>query len=134
MKNKNIPLDFKNLNIFNYFTIWITIWFLLFINKNIKYNPIIPYISILYPTLYILYIYIKYNKDKLYKEFKIVILSILMHYVPLIYLYIYYKVEIKVTELFIYLIMINLYFIYLRINNLDINKIYSDIYFNNNLL
>ena len=124
---------FKNLNLLNYFTIWITIWFILFINNIVKYNPIIPYILIIYPTLYMLYVYIKDNKDTNLKRFITISASILMHYVPLIYLYLNYETNIRVDSIIITLILINLYLIYTKNKNLDMNKIYNDIYFNNKL-
>ncbi len=124
---------FKNLNLLNYFTIWITIWFILFINNIVKYNPIIPYILIIYPTLYMLYVYIKDNKDTNLKRFITISASILMHYVPLIYLYLNYETNIRVDSIIITLILINLYLIYTKNKNLDINKIYNDIYLNNKL-
>tara|TARA_B100000900_G_scaffold416191_1_gene449889 strand:- start:10237 stop:10632 length:396 start_codon:yes stop_codon:yes gene_type:complete len=124
---------FKNLNLLNYFTIWITIWFILFINNIVKYNPIIPYILIIYPTLYMLYVYIKDNKDTNLKRFITISASVLMHYVPLIYLYLNYETNIRVDSIIITLILINLYLIYTKNKNLDINKIYNDIYLNNKL-
>jgi hypothetical protein len=124
---------FKNLNLLNYFTIWITIWFILFINNIVKYNPIIPYILIIYPTLYMLYVYIKDNKDTNLKRFITISASILMHYVPLIYLYLNYETNIRVDSIIISLILLNFYLIYTKSKNLDMNKIYNDIYFNNKL-
>jgi len=125
---------FKNLNLLNYFTIWITIWFILFINNIVKYNPIIPYILIIYPTLYMLYVYIKENKDNNLKRIIIILVSILIHYVPLIYLYLNYEINIRVDIIIITLILINLYLIYVKYSNLDVNKIYNDIYLNNKLI
>ena len=56
-----------------------------------------------------------------------------MHYVPLIYLYLNYETNIRVDSIIITLILINLYLIYTKNKNLDMNKIYNDIYFNNKL-
>jgi len=125
---------FKNLNLLNYFTIWITIWFILFINNIIKYNPIIPYILIIYPTLYMLYVYIKNNNDSKLKQFIIILVSIIIHYVPLIYLYLNYETNIRVDVIIITLVLINLYLIYVKHRDLDVNKIYNDIYLNNKLI
>ena len=134
MKDKNTTANLQNLNPFNYFTIWITIWFLLFINNIIKYNPFITYVAMIYPTLYMLYMYIRYNDDKLYKQFSVISFSLLTHYVPLIYLFLTYGVKFTIAELFIYLILMNLYLIYVKKNNLTVNKIYNDIYFKNELI
>jgi len=125
---------FKNLNLLNYFTIWITIWFILFINNIIKYNPIIPYILIIYPTLYMLYVYIKNNNDSKLKQCIIILVSIIIHYVPLIYLYLNYETNIRVDVIIITLVLINLYLIYVKHRGLDVNKIYNDIYLNNKLI
>ena len=125
---------FKNLNLLNYFTIWITIWFILFINNIIKYNPIIPYILIIYPTLYMLYVYIKNNNDSKLKQFIIILVSIIIHYVPLIYLYLNYETNIRVDVIIITLVLKNLYLIYVKHRDLDVNKIYNDIYLNNKLI
>ena len=134
MKDKNTTANLQNLNPFNYFTIWITIWFLLFINNIIKYNPFITYVAMIYPTLYILYMYIRYNNDNLYKQFVIITLSILTHYVPLVYLFLKYGTNFRIHELFIYLILMNLYLIYLKKKNLCVNKIYNDVYLKNELI
>jgi len=133
MKDKNTA-NLQNFYIFNYFTIWITIWFLLFINNIIKYNPFITYVAMIYPTLYILYMYIRYNNDNLYKQFVIITLSILTHYVPLVYLFLKYGTNFRIHELFIYLILMNLYLIYLKKKNLCVNKIYNDVYLKNELI
>lgn len=124
----------RTLNLFNYFTIWITIWFILFINNIIKYNPIIPYILIIYPTLYMLYVYIKNNNDSKLKQSIIILVSIIIHYVPLIYLYLNYETNIRVDVIIITLVLINLYLIYVKHRGLDVNKIYNDIYLNNKLI
>lgn len=122
------------LNLFNYFTIWITIWFILFTNNIVKYNPIIPYILIIYPTLYMLYMYIKNNNDSKLKQSIIILVSIIIHYVPLIYLYLNYETNIRVDVIIITLVLINLYLIYVKHRGLDVNKIYNDIYLNNKLI
>ena len=124
----------RTLNLFNYFTIWITIWFILFTNNIVKYNPIIPYILIIYPTLYMLYMYIKNNNDSKLKQCIIILVSIIIHYVPLIYLYLNYETNIRVDVIIITLILINLYLIYVKHRGLDVNKIYNDIYLNNKLI
>ena len=80
-----------------------------------------------------LYVYIKDNKDTNLKRFITISASILMHYVPLIYLYLNYETNIRVDSIIITLILINLYLIYTKNKNLDINKIYNDIYLNNKL-
>ena len=124
----------RTLNLFNYFTIWITIWFILFTNNIVKYNPIIPYILIIYPTLYMLYMYIKNNNDSKLKQSIIILVSIIIHYVPLIYLYLNYETNIRVDVIIITLVLINLYLIYVKHRGLDVNKIYNDIYLNNKLI
>jgi hypothetical protein len=133
-QNKSNNVTFKTLNIFNYFTTWIAIWFVLYLTKIFKYNPIIAYIFILYPTMYMLYIYVKNNKDNFTKRFIIIFFSIMTHYIPLIYLYMKYEIEFKIELIFIYLILMNLYLCYLKINKLNVNVIYTNIYFNNELI
>ena len=80
-----------------------------------------------------LYVYIKDNKDTNLKRFITISASILMHYVPLIYLYLNYETNIRVDSIIISLILLNFYLIYTKSKNLDMNKIYNDIYFNNKL-
>ena len=133
-QNKSNNVTFKTLNIFNYFTTWIAIWFVLYLTKIFKYNPIIAYIFILYPTMYMLYIYVKNNKDNFTKRFIIIFFSIMTHYIPLIYLDMKYEIEFKIELIFIYLILMNLYLCYLKINKLNVNVIYTNIYFNNELI
>ena len=84
--------------------------------------------------MYMLYIYVKNNKDNFTKRFIIIFFSIMTHYIPLIYLYMKYEIEFKIELIFIYLILMNLYLCYLKINKLNVNVIYTNIYFNNELI
>ena len=79
--------------------------------------------------------FIKYilNK-KLFSSVLIITLSILTHYVPLVYLFLKYGTNFRIHELFIYLILMNLYLIYLKKKNLCVNKIYNYVYLKNELI
>ena len=76
----------ETFHIFNYFTIWLLFWFILYILKIINNNPYLIYILMIYPTLIMLYEYLKYNNDNLRKKIIIISTSIITHYGPLIYL------------------------------------------------
>ena len=108
--------NYKNFNIFNYFTTWCNIWFILYKLKIVNNNPLFAYVSMIIPTLYMLikYIKLKYTEDKFYKFIIIISTSIIMHYIPLIYLLYHNHNYFNIQILFISLILLNIYlcFIY----------------------
>ena len=123
-----------NINIINYYTIWCFIWYILFKLKIINYTPLYIYLLIFIPATVILIQYISISTDKLYKYFTIIILSIVFHYLPIVDLLKNHSPNILTIEVvLINLILMNLYIALLNYQNLDANKLYIDIYFNNKL-
>ena len=123
-----------NINIINYYTIWCFIWYILFKLKIINYTPLYIYLLIFIPATVILIQYISISTDKLYKYYTIIILSIVFHYLPIVDLLKNHSPNILTIEIvLINLILMNLYIALLNYQNLDVNKLYTDIYFNNKL-
>ena len=124
----------ENINIINYYSIWCFIWYILFKLKFINYTPLYIYLLIFIPATVILIQYISISTDKLYKYYTIIILSIVFHYLPIVDLLKNHSPNILTIEIvLINLILMNLYIALLNYQNLDANKLYIDIYFNNKL-
>ena len=123
-----------NINIINYYSAWCLIWYILFKLKIINYTPLYIYLLIFIPATVILIQYISISTDKLYKYYTIIILSIVFHYLPIVDLLKNHSPNILTIEIvLINLILMNLYIALLNYQNLDANKLYIDIYFNNKL-
>ncbi len=124
----------RNIKIINYYSIWCFIWYILFKLKFINYTPLYIYLLIFIPATVILIQYISISTDKLYKYYTIIILSIVFHYLPIVDLLKNHSPNILTIEIvLINLILMNLYIALLNYQNLDANKLYIDIYFNNKL-
>lgn len=127
----------KNFNPINYYTFWALVWYILYKMKTIKISPLIIFIIIFIPSTYILIIYIKYSNDILLIYIFKILISSVVHYIPLIELLIKLDIKssIKLSNIFsleailLNLVLVNLYFTYLNYNYLDVNKLYEHIYF-----
>jgi len=136
--NDNNTSSIQYINLLNYYTIWCLTWYVLYKLNIIKLNPLSIFLLILIPSTYITIIYLFFSKDKFIKYFIIILLSFLSHYGPIIDLLrdknFNIKKVINIEIILVNLILINLYICYLNKKNLDINKLYKDIYLNNELL
>lgn len=137
MKDDNTS-SIHNFNLLNYYTIWCLTWYLLYKLNIVKLNPLSIYLLIFIPSTYITIIYLFFSKDTFIKYFIIILLSFLSHYGPIIDLLgdknFNIKKVINIEIILVNLILINLYICYLNEKNLDMNKLYKDIYLNNKLL
>tara|TARA_E500000178_G_scaffold354772_1_gene425018 strand:+ start:3745 stop:4188 length:444 start_codon:yes stop_codon:yes gene_type:complete len=137
MKDDNTS-SIHNFNLLNYYTIWCLTWYVLYKLNIVKLNPLSIYLLIFVPSTYITIIYLFFSKDTFIKYFIIILLSFLSHYGPIIDLLrdknFNIKKVINIEIILVNLILINLYICYLNEKNLDMNKLYKDIYLNNKLL
>jgi hypothetical protein len=127
-----------NFNLLNYYTIWCLTWYVLYKLNIVELNPLSIFLLIFVPSTYITIIYLFFSKDTFIKYFIIILLSFLSHYGPIIDLLrdknFNIKKVINIKIILLNLILINLYICYLNEKNLDMNKLYRDIYLNNKLL
>jgi hypothetical protein len=127
-----------NFNLLNYYTIWCLTWYVLYKLNIVELNPLSIFLLIFVPSTYITIIYLFFSKDTFIKYFIIILLSFLSHYGPILDLLrdknFNIKKVINIEIILVNLILINLYICYLNEKNLDMNKLYRDIYLNNKLL
>jgi hypothetical protein len=120
--------------LFSIFSIWLVIWFLLYIFNIIKYNPLfILIIAYIITAFEIIYLY--YYKTSIRNLFKFFIINIILKIIPIILIYIKNgNLKIYKKDIYASIIILLLYFIYLFIFNINPIIIYTnllDSYINN---
>lgn len=110
------------------FSYWVFTWFLLFYFGLIKYNPFFIFVLIfIVCTSWIFYAYIT-NKINNYNFFKSLTLTILFKLIPIIILIITKNYYIDSDDIIITIILIIIYLIYLKIKNIDVIDLYTNIF------
>ena len=110
------------------FSYWVFTWFLLFYFGLIKYNPFFIFVLIFIVCIsWIFYAYIT-NKINNYNFFKSLTLTILFKLIPIIILIITKNYYIDSDDIIITIILIIIYLIYLKIKNIDVIDLYTNIF------
>lgn len=108
--------------IFNYFSIWLLFWFILYKFKIIKYQPSFCYImAFLYVTIKFL-LYFILESVELDIFIKNISISILLDAIPLYFLL---PLNLNIQTLFVNLFYILLYILTMCVNNINIIDLYS---------
>ena len=125
--------NYKNLNLYNYFSFWVFTWFVLYKLNITKLHPFFPLMLIFIPSFYM---FIKFYINSKFSLKKILLCCslIIIDYLPFLYLVYIKDIKITTESIFVTLILMNIYFFYIRQKNLDVNSIYNDAFFFNNLI
>ena len=126
----------NNFNPINYYSFWALTWYILYKLKVINNSPLCIFFIIFIPSTYLLIMYIKYSRDNTFLYIFKIIISSIAHYLPIIDLLrnqninqnVNFNKILNLEIILLNLVLINLYFSYLNHRDLDINKVYSDIY------
>jgi hypothetical protein len=110
------------------FSIWIFIWFILYVFKVIPYNPTLAlYIVVVFISISMVYFFYKQIHYSHIDRF--IALGILQKFLPLLYLLYNNQLDISVNDIVFTIIVFITYNTYLLMNNSNIIEVY-EIYLN----
>ena len=121
----------NQLYMYNFFSFWVYIWFVLYLLNIIKISPIIIFLLLIILLKDVITFFINY-KDINYKIVIRIYCFTVMHHLPLIYLLykLRYKTKNELNKIFksssiLLLILLLVYIVYLNINNMTFMEFYN---------
>ena len=106
------------------FSIWIFIWFILFVFKVIPYNPTFAlYIAIIFISISMVYFF--YKKIHYSHIDRFIALGILQTFLPLFYLTYNNQLDIGVNDIVFTIVVFVTYNTYILMNNSNIIEVYE---------
>lgn len=111
--------------IFNYYSHWIIIWFLLFMTGIIKANPFLLLLIAFFVSLSFIY-YLYKNNFINYNYYRLIFFIFLFKFFPLIIIIYYNLVSITENDIIATIALTMSYLIFLKLNNKNFIDIYSN--------
>ena len=108
------------------FSVWIFVWFVIFIIGLITYNPTFIILLAIIIVIISIYLGIYYFGIDRYNITKFVVINIFMKSIPISLLWYYKQLRIKYRDVIFTLILFIVYNMYLLLNGTNIIKVYSD--------
>lgn len=106
------------------FSIWIFIWFIMYIFNVLPYNPTFAlYIAVIFISISMVYFFYKEVQCKHIDRF--IVLGILQKFFPLFYLAYNNKLQITTNDILFTLIVFITYNTYIIVNNSNIIEVYQ---------
>jgi hypothetical protein len=123
------------IKLISFISYWIFLWYLLFIFKIVKANPLLfLIISFIFILIQIYYLYV--NKSSKYNLIKYIIINLFIKIIPIFILIIYYPISFNYNDISFGLFIILIYGITMIILNINpinsYNKIINNYIKNNN--
>lgn len=110
--------------IFNIFSLWALLWFILYKLNITKLNPSILYIFLIIPITY-LYINTLIKRKNDLDKLCLIILFTLSDIFPIVYLIVYKEIKLEFKSFIVSLILVLVYLLYIKYNKIDINELYT---------